>query len=220
MGYFKDREWDLTKERPKVLFFGNGFFHEECDWDSFIEENKRKQIDLRRWAKIEKSPYTIRASVALDTEDTLRREKYKTKINEIHEKSSINQELIKLLKIPFDAILTTNYTYQIERHIIPDFCQYSDYKKGKKYAKQTFIKRESVKKDAKYLLQTFNFVESNDISQKIWHIHGEARRTSSIVATHDEYGKLVEKIRSYIDNYGDRYCDTTKCFNKLFIKSF
>lgn len=206
MKYVQDKEWDLDCERPKVLFLGNGLFYDDSNWDKFIERNKKQDISLKEWAAIEKSPYTIRATAALPISDFERQNGYSNEITTIHSEMVKNRPIVlELLKLPFDAILTTNYTYQIESHIKNDFCELSNDQKGKKYAKQTFVYNKKNPQDSKFLLRTFNQLEYNGENKNIWHIHGEARRKSSIVATHDEYGKLMELIRQYCKKYGVYY---------------
>ena len=206
MKYTKDKEWNLETERPKVLFLGNGLFYSDSNWDKFIEKNKRSDMSLKEWAAIEKAPYTIRATAALPTSDLERQQGYLREIDEIHSKMQRNrQPILKLLDLPFDAILTTNYTYQIESHIKNEYCELSNEQKNNKYAKQTFVYNKKVSQDSKFLLRTFNQLEYKGVTKNIWHIHGEARRKSSIVATHDEYGKLMELVRQYCKKYGRNY---------------
>lgn len=206
MKYIQDKEWNLEIERPKVLFLGNGLFYSDSNWDNFIERNKRQDISLKEWGAIENAPYTIRATAALPTNDLERQQGYLKEIDKIHsEMQKGRPHILELLDLPFDAILTTNYTYQIESHIKNDYCELSNEQKAKKYAKQTFVYNKKFPQDSKFLLRTFNRLEYNGKNQNIWHIHGEARRKSSIVATHDEYGKLMEAIRQYCKKYGANY---------------
>lgn len=202
----KNREWNLETERPKVLFLGNGLFFSDSNWDKFIENNKRGDLSSKEWAAIKNVPYTIRASAALPTNDSERQQGYVREIDRIHSTmKKERQNVLQLLELPFDAILTTNYTYQIECHIKTDYCELSDSQKNKKYAKRTFIYNKKQIQDSKYLLRTFNQLEYHGVKKDIWHIHGEVRRKSSIVTTHDEYGKLMEEIRQYCKNYGNNY---------------
>ena len=206
MNFYQDKEWDLTKNRPKVLFLGNGLFYSDSTWDKFIENNKKEDLSEREWAAIENAPYTIRGTAAMAVEDDMRQKGYLKEIASIHEKMEKNRkEVLDLLELPFDAILTTNYTYQIENHIDSAYCELTNEQKRNKYAKQTFRNEKGEPRDVKYLLQTFNQLEYNGVLKNIWHIHGEARRKTSIVATHDEYGKVMEKIRSYCEKQGYFY---------------
>ena len=68
----KEKEWDLSKERPKVLFLGNGLFYGDCNWDKFIEENKSESISSADWEQVKSTPYTIRATLALEKKDSKR----------------------------------------------------------------------------------------------------------------------------------------------------
>lgn len=216
MKYIQDKEWDLDIERPKVLFLGNGLFYSDSNWDDFIANNKKQAISSDDWNAVKNAPYTIRATVTLPTDDTERQNGYMKEIEEIHSKMEMNRSnILELLKLPFDAILTTNYTYQIESYISGNYLKLRDDKKREKYARQTF--RNDKSKDTKYLLRTFNQLEYNDINKNIWHIHGEARRKSSIVATHDEYGKLMEQIRLYCKENGANY---QKYFHSFSFKSW
>lgn len=91
--------------------------------------------------------------------------------------------LCDLVSFGFDAILTTNYTYEIENCFNNRYSDLSENAKLK-YAKNIF-------RDRKYLLHIYNKFKK---SPPIWHIHGELRRKSSIIATHDEYARLIHKI--------------------------
>lgn len=216
MKYVQDKEWDLDKERPKVLFLGNGLFYSDSNWDDFIKNNKKSDMSSDDWNAVKNAPYPIRATVALPTDDTERRNGYINEVEQIHSQMKKNRSnVLKLLELPFDAILTTNYTYQIESHICDDYLKLSDKQKNEKYAKKTFKKDRS--KDVKYLLRTFNQLVYNDTNKNIWHIHGEARRKSSIVATHDEYGRLMEAIRQYCNEYGGNY---QKYYNSFRFRSW
>ena len=114
-----------------------------------------------------------------------------------------NRFLESLLQIPFDAVLTTNYTYQVENCLDPSFVHKSDSQKNAKYACCT-----QKDKDSKFLIHTFNRVNHCDI----WHIHGEERRKSSMVLTHDEYGRLSGEIRDHFYKYAKQFVEDSEEF--------
>ena len=98
------------------------------------------------------------------------------------------------MKLPVDSILTTNYTYEIEYAIRDNYPDLTDNSK-KKYA-------VAIKSDSKYLVHTYN---AFDEFPPIWHIHGEARRKSSLILSHDEYARLTNKIIEYCNKRKDDY---------------
>jgi hypothetical protein len=143
-------------------------------------------------------------------DDTFRRNSYAEQFNELH-KSLNNHEILKtLINIPFDAIITTNYTYQIEQQIDNQFIGSSDSVWRKKYA---CCARSTKTYNAKSTINSFNRVSNDIISHDIWHMHGEARRKSSIILTHDEYGRLVKAILDEVEEIGNKYCQHTTDVN-------
>ena len=193
MKYEQQKTFSLRERRPRVLFLGNGLFYHDCSWDQFIDECKRSDLPDSLWNDLKYSiPYSIRANIACDFDDKARREKYIAKLQSMQNDIGIYQKqnsLLKtLLEMPFDAILTTNYTYQVENCLDETFVEKSNFQKHSNYACCT--QKDG---DSKFLLHTFNKVNGHEI----WHIHGEARRKSSMVLTHDEYGRLSTEIGKY-----------------------
>ena len=208
MRYEQHKTFSFRRKRPKVLFLGNGLFYHECSWDQFIDKCKRSDLPDSLWNDLKASiPYSIRANIACDFDDKARREKYIAQLQSLQNNTQIYQKqnfLLKtLLEMPFDAILTTNYTYQIENCLDRSFVETSNFQKNSKYACST-----QKDMDVKFLLHTFNQVDNHEI----WHIHGEARKKSSMVLTHDEYGRLSTEIGKYFHDAMERYMDESEEF--------
>lgn len=206
-------QYDLGVHRPQVLLLGNGLFYDDFSWDEFInscsinlsENNYQKEIN-------DEIPYSIRANINCDFRDTIRQNKYAQILTNFNNEKQIYEKenvlLKELLQIPFDAILTTNYTYQIENMLDSEYVYKCNRTKCEKYAH-----KYSKSQDKKFLLHTFNRVDNHNI----WHIHGEERRKSSIVLTHDEYGRICSEIKKYFSDTGDVY---NKFYNNFYIKSW
>ena len=92
----------------------------------------------------------------------------------------------------FDTILTTNYSYEIEQAIDPDFF----IKRGRpnKYRQRSEV---GTSKEHQFGIFRFNRVENGKGSQDIWHIHGEAALKNSVVLGHYYYGELLSVIENY-----------------------
>ena len=71
--------------------------------------------------------------------------------------------------------------------------------------------------DSKYLIHGFNRLKKDGVAQDIWHIHGESRRTSSLILTHDEYARLINQILLYNQERKKDYLDYE---NEIHFKSW
>ena len=108
--------------------------------------------------------------------------------------------LAELLKLGFDEILTTNYDYTLEgTAIYPKKVTNAWLKKTMQHTK------EVAKAESAYLLHTYQSVEFEGVPNRIWHIHGEARKPSSIVIGHYMYVNLVSKWREKLKERADKY---------------
>lgn len=130
-------------------------------------------------------PYALLATLVAAPEDDARHTQYARVFPTLC--CADTTLLYNLVNAGFDAILTTNYTYEIENCFKPD---YSALKNKAAYAFEVERQGDTIG-DAKYLLHTYNQLADGP---PIWHIHGEARRKSSIILTHDEYARLIHKL--------------------------
>ena len=105
-----------------------------------------------------------------------------------------------------DAILTTNYSYELERSLDKDFLKHRN-----KYAKFTEMTVNKGRREGKY--QIHSFYQFENVTEKpirIWHIHGEAYNPSSIVLGHDMYGNLLSRYKEEITLCNNRYKRSTR----------
>lgn len=97
--------------------------------------------------------------------------------------------LRRLLALPFDEILTTNYSYELEtaalgahsmnEHALRHMQSHSD---------------EVSRCETRFLLHTFNRVSFVNTEHRVWHIHGEARKPDSMILGAYFYGNLLGKL--------------------------
>ena len=196
--------FDLTKKRPNVLLLGNGLTWKSIPWHKLIKEIKRPEINISNYIELNTEgefgkftiPNTILTAATSIIIDKERRNVYERVLPNTF---SPNPYLKHLLSLPFDAILTTNYTYELESEILPSYPSLSNETKRK----YSFVTRAN--RDPVYLVHTYNSISP---APDIWHIHGELRRPSSIVLTHDEYAKHVRAITQYNTDRGTEYSKT------------
>ena len=106
------------------------------------------------------------------------------------EDAGLREILGQLLTMGFDEILTTNYDYTIEgTAFYPNTI--TPYRIEKLMRHTPEIDRA----ERSYMLHTYNIADYKGVSNRIWHIHGEARKPSSIVIGHYMYVNLVSKWR-------------------------
>jgi hypothetical protein len=209
MVYANGDKFDLTKLRPQVLLMGNGLVRNNgFSWEEFIEKTKDVEFGINRYKKEPDKPCqipnTILAEIMITCDDKKRQNEYQKRLKK-GVKYSKNERICEIIKIPFDSILTTNYTYELEYAF--DASYPSSDGKQPKYAYCTRKPHES-----NALLRTYNKMKID--SPPIWHIHGEQRVKSSLVLSHNEYAKLVKKI--------DEYCSSSpkKNFDNMTFKSW
>ena len=195
--------FNMEEHRPQVLLLGNGLTYETgIPWYELIERVARTSVSVAKYEKPRvdhdrfagyEVPNTVLTLATSETDDTKRHKTYGDVFKKITYNS--NDLIDKLMKLPFDAILSTNYTYELESSLHKGYPDLTPESK-RKYAFQTEKDR-----DPKYLLRTFNRIKGKDI----WHIHGELRRPSSLILSHDEYARLTHKILEYNASRGRDY---------------
>lgn len=191
---------------PQVLFLGNGInlLADRDSWKKLLleicdnEEIKQTYLSDPSCHSYVNIPMSVQAFLAGEGGSTTLSQCLKDKcqkskyfIGSVDSKIQ-RQCLEKLLSIDFDAILTTNYSYELEC-----VC------KGKKEVSVSEVKKYSTATvgnvEPKFLLRSFNEIPFRGNTQRIFHIHGEARKYTSIVLGSYLYGRLLSKIIPYAD---------------------
>ena len=204
MNIEKGKVFNLEERRPKVLLMGNGLtYGSTVPWHELIYKVARPGIDFSKYEERDEKdqfirfhvPNTVLTLATSEVSDDRRHTRYVDVLKDIQYPE--NQKLKELLSIPFDAILTTNYTYELEAALYPR------YPSLKEAGKRNYAYVTEKNRDGRILLQTYNRLPGS--GQEIWHIHGELRRPSSIILSHDEYARLVRELLTYNRERGGTY---------------
>lgn len=204
MSHCNCKEYNTENSRPQVLLMGNGLtYNTGVPWYELIRKVAKDKDIIKKFEKENEEgkfggfhvPNTVLTLATSETDDTKRHKKCSEVLEDA--KYSPIDSLNSLLSMPFDAVLTTNYTYEAEAALYPKYPDLSATDK-RKYAFWT-----STDSEGRYLLRTFNQMRFG--TPRIWHIHGELRRPSSIILSHDEYARLVYRILDYNKNRGNEY---------------
>jgi hypothetical protein len=181
-------------EKPSLLLIGSGIlqaFGGE-NWTDFLDSINTRKDELPRVDKID-CPSPLKAILVTgDHVDVA----MKNKFADPTEIKGMDQSLVLVLQgilsVGFDHILTTNYTYELETAAMHP-------KKLTKYKLSKMQKSTMDRAEPKYLLHTYMDLPFSDKQNKLWHIHGEARKPESVVLGHYYYGNLLYKIKKEVE---------------------
>lgn len=207
------------QKRPQVVLLGNGinFAYGGTSWTELLKNiaTPNKKVYLEGTDKKLTSPMPLQA--ILLTEDGVdkalkdyRGQAFGEIKNDDHART-----LQKILTMGADEILTTNYSYELE------FASQQNWKLSERKLERLNVHTDPTQKaEGKYLIHTRNIIEYDEHTNNVWHIHGEARKPSSMVLGHYYYGNLMFKIKEYVDRANQRYVYEQRNQNDVQIKSW
>lgn len=176
---------------PKILLLGNGInraFHSDS-WDALLNsvDIRREHYDIGEF----RCPETLKAILITgdNVDKALKNEK--ERLGALGTKKPAEQLALlrRLLEMGFDEILTTNYSYELESAAL-----------GQEHINERALRRmqrhtaEVSRCEPRFMLHTYNSVQLCGREQRIWHIHGEARKPDSMILGAYYYGNLLGKI--------------------------
>ena len=185
---------------PKIHLLGKGInrAYDFQSWDELIDSICTKHFTNSERSIIKNAPYPLQPVIL--TEDHLDTQIKKISPDLSALRAALDEEktLRKYASLPFDAILTANYTYELEKALDPTFqCM-----PGRKCS----TRQIAYSKNGKYETEQLHtyYALGNNIPP-IWHIHGEAARHRTMILGHYYYGKLLSKMQQYISPFIARY---------------
>lgn len=178
--------------RPKVLLLGNGMnrVYGGASWAGLLSRLNRTSYTLQQ---VKSMPMPLQA--VLLSEDhvytslkDLRRELSRC---ELH--PWLEEQLKKLMAMPFDCILTSNFTYELECAADPDFLNIPY--RARKYRRHTAAVERA---ETRFMLHTYYDLPAGDKTLPLFHIHGEAQKPDSVILGHYYYGNLLFSYDDYL----------------------
>ena len=202
-------------KKPQVLLLGNGLNRAfgGVSWDNLLEQIAVP--DKKAISKKLSSPFPLKAILVTENHIKEGLKKIEKELYGSVESEKLREILQKVLLMEFDHILTTNYSYELEIAA-----------KGKKNASKYYLNSiadhtkavESVEK--KYLLHSFNQCTYENVENKVWHIHGEAKKQDSIILGHYYYGNLFSRMKEELNKKGNYYQEKQKAGEDIEITSW
>ena len=180
---------------PKVLFIGNGIVRLAGGggWDKLLETLNGRNVSKDI---LENVPFAMLPEVmnGVNVEEVQR----KTSQTLENVGTSVHPLLRELLKLPFDAILTTNYTYEIETVLSAK--PWNNNRRREAYR----ALHGSVHVTGN--TSVCNLVRTEDGRQiPVFHIHGEQQRKHSMILSYYSYAKAVAGLYALNKERGNQY---------------
>ena len=180
------------KYKPNVLLLGNGMLklgNNGTSWKDLLN-SIRTRDDIVDESKV---PFAMQPEVfcGVDVEEIQRRvaEKIET-VNKIH------PLLHELLSLPFDAILTTNYTYEIEDALSAK--PWTSYARKMAY---TALDGNTKVNHNTFVCNAITTLDGRTIP--VFHIHGEKERKHSMVLSYYSYANALSRLTKYNKELGN-----------------
>ncbi len=178
----KDKLLIDTKKPPKVLLIGNGLLllNNGMRWSDLI---KALAPDPTAIPDVRGIPYAMQpeAVCGTDVENVQRLIAEKIESKEPHE------ILRQLVFMDFDAVLTTNYTYEIEEALTG-----GSWNENKRIKSHTTLYGSP---HVRYNTYKCNLVKDiNGREMPVFHIHGEQARKHSMVLSYYSYAEAVYRL--------------------------
>ena len=175
---------------PDILLMGNGIniSFGGSSWDRVLAGISTGEFDYDQYT-IKKLPYALQTIVISSDSVSEGMQDISAGLMPYPLSKDHSVLLREFLSLPFDAILTTNYSYEIEVSLKDDF----DLEIGRPSGYRISSKKGNTVQEQ---FGIYKYINVNNSS--IWHIHGEAARPKSMVMGHYYYGKLLGEIQKRV----------------------
>ena len=181
-------------ETPNILLLGNGInrAYGFASWDELIHSIQTKELTEDEAVSLHNVPYPLQPVILTEDHVGTRMKEISHKLSELEAPEEEIPVLKDFAAIPFQAILTTNYTYELEKALDPMFVCFP----GRKCKVRTVVYAGKGKYNTEQLHTCFQI----ENTPSIWHIHGEAARHGTMILGHYYYGKLLSKMQQYVSS--------------------
>lgn len=182
--------------RPRVLLLGNGInrAYKFASWDEMLSSIKKRDFSDEEQVTLQNIPYPLQSVIMTGDHVDTQMATISEQLTELMPPAEEQELLKQYARLPVDAILTTNYTYEIEKSLVKSFsCKVG--------CKSKYRKRDKTDAGKYELSQLYTYFQPLETAPSIWHIHGEAAKHQTMVIGHYYYGKLIAKIQQHIADH-------------------
>lgn len=192
MEEYKGRSNPLTifpGRRPQVLLLGNGLnrVYGGASWTGLLEKINRTAFTTEQ---VKSMPFPMQAVLLSKDHVDISLQDLQRELTQCELHPWLAEQLQRLLALPFDCVLTPNFTYEIECAVISDFLEHPQ-----RYLRHT----QAVPRAEKwFMLHTYYDLPLERGPLPLFHIHGEARTPSTVILGHYYYGNLLFCCDEYL----------------------
>ena len=182
--------------RPRVLLLGNGLnrVYGGASWTGLLEEINRTHFTTEQ---VRSLPFPLQAVLLSDDHVDLSLKSLRQKLTACEMHPWLEEQLKKLLALPFDAILTANFTYELEFAADPEFGAVPY--RARRYRRHTKAVSQAEKR---FMLSTYYMLPVGDgRTVPLFHVHGEALKPDTVILGHYFYGNLLFRYDDYLTRY-------------------
>ena len=176
--------------RPKVLLLGNGLnrVYGGASWAGLLSQINRTSYTSDQVKGI---PMPMQAVLLSEDHVDVSLKDLRRELSRYESHPWLEEQLRALLSMPFDCVLTPNFTYELEYALVPDFLP----GRYKLYQRHTPAVRRA---ERQFMLHTYYALPAPNGPIPVFHIHGEARKPDSVILGHYYYGNLLFCYDDYL----------------------
>lgn len=189
-------KWDRV---PPALMIGNGFnrtYHMKS-WKNLIDTLRREGTADN--AALDSLPLTMQIVLASDDHVYDSMEVVAEYMRSFQLTEPHIRLLNRIMEIPVGTILTTNYSYELEKVLSGS----TGYWKENPYRRYAYACRSRT--TSRFLHRYSHVPGDRGEGRDIWHIHGEVDQPRQIIMGHYYYGKMEYEIQNYLPGMKRRY---------------
>lgn len=181
-------------KRPQVLLLGNGLnrVYGGASWAGLLEKMNRTNFTTNDVKAIPLPMQAVLLSKDHVDESLMDLREELTQC-EVH--PWLDVQLKRLLVMPFDCVLTPNFTYEIECAADPDFLTGGTYRR---YLSHTAAVQEY---ERNFMLHTYYNMPTPTGDTPVFHVHGEAMEPDTVILGHYFYGNLLFRYDDYLTRW-------------------
>lgn len=175
--------------RPKVLLLGNGLnrVYGGASWAGLLEKINRTTFTTEQ---VKSMPFPMQAVLLSKDHVDVSLQDLQRELTQCELHPWLAEQLQRLLALPFDCVLTPNFTYEIECAVTPNFLEHPQ-----RYLRHT----QAVPRAEKwFMLHTYYALPRERGPLPLFHIHGEARAPNTVILGHYYYGNLLFCCDEYL----------------------
>ncbi len=180
----------------QVLLLGNGLNRcfEKASWETLIREVQSQFGCKYTYAQLKDLPFSMQI-VAASGDKVDQAMKYLS--GKMIDDSLCNEQralLERLLTLPFDTLLTANYTFELEQAL------------GCLAKRGAYLKAVRYVKDCTPREKQFGLYKRFEVNGRaVWHIHGDLLAPRTVIMGQYYYGKALREYQNYIASFMRRY---------------